>query len=109
MLQDDNRCSMFGRFVVFGICASKAFYSCYGDDIFNDLSFYKNTAIGAIVIAIFVWKQNGMYSMMVSYILATIREKNQYQMIFDNLEESIIIMGPGNIVELINDKFLIEF
>ena len=82
-------------------------YACYGGNVFDDISFYKKTALGAIVVGIFVWKQNGMYSLMVSYILDRIREKNQYQMIFDNLEESIIIMGHGNIVELVNDKFLI--
>ena len=56
-----------------------------------------------------MWKQKNINYSIISYIFARIRQKNEYWIILDNLEESIIILENESKIDFVNEKFLNQF
>ena len=60
----------------------------------------------AIAMLIIVWKQKNINTSIINYIAARIRQKNEYWLILDNLEESIVILENQIKIDFVNEKFL---
>ena len=106
-IQDENIWTQTYRFVIFTYGVLIFSSSCFGFDRLTQMG--KSAVFALMVILLFVWKQKNMNEFLISYVQARIREKIQYQVILDNLEESIIILGDQNEIDFVNDKFLMQF
>ena len=78
------------------------------NDIFFDNfgTVAKNAVLGCIFVLVLMYKQKNINFSIISFIAAKIGKQNEYWMILDNLEESIIILDVDSKIDFVNEKFL---